>query len=68
MYRDEHGALHAVSPRCAHLGCLLRFNGAETSWDCPCHGSRFGEGGAVLSAPATKPLAHNDLRADLAGG
>ena len=39
VYRDEAGGLHAVSLRCTHLGCLLRFNGAERSWDCPCHGS-----------------------------
>lgn len=41
VYRDDDGLLHAVSLRCTHLGCLLRFNGAERSWDCPCHGSRF---------------------------
>jgi glycine/D-amino acid oxidase-like deaminating enzyme/nitrite reductase/ring-hydroxylating ferredoxin subunit len=56
VYRDEQGELHAVSLRCTHLGCLLRFNGAETSWDCPCHGSRFDVDGAVLAGPATKPL------------
>ncbi|MFL6119196.1 FAD-dependent oxidoreductase, partial [Actinophytocola sp.] len=48
VYRDEQGVLHAVSLRCTHLGCLLRFNGAETSWDCPCHGSRFDVDGSVL--------------------
>lgn len=56
VYRDEQGGLHAVSLRCTHLGCLLRFNGAETSWDCPCHGSRFDVDGAVLTGPAVKPL------------
>jgi glycine/D-amino acid oxidase-like deaminating enzyme/nitrite reductase/ring-hydroxylating ferredoxin subunit len=55
-YRDAEGGLHAVSLRCTHLGCLLRFNAAETSWDCPCHGSRFSVDGAVLEGPAVSPL------------
>lgn len=57
VYRDPHGDLHAVSPVCTHLGCLVKFNAAESSWDCACHGSRFGVDGRVLSGPATKPLA-----------
>jgi Rieske Fe-S protein len=57
VYRDDYGALHAVSLRCTHLGCLLRFNGAERSWDCPCHGSRFDVDGSVLEGPAVAPLA-----------
>lgn len=56
VYRDTHGQLHAVSLRCTHLGCLVRFNAAERSWDCPCHGSRFDVDGEVLEGPATKPL------------
>ncbi len=56
VYRDESGALHGVSLRCTHLGCLLRFNSAEHSWDCPCHGSRFGVDGSVLEGPAVHPL------------
>lgn len=56
VYRDEDGVAHAVSIRCTHLGCLVRFNAAETSWDCPCHGSRFGTDGAVLEGPAVDPL------------
>jgi glycine/D-amino acid oxidase-like deaminating enzyme/nitrite reductase/ring-hydroxylating ferredoxin subunit len=56
VYRDADGGLHAVSMRCTHLGCLVRFNGAETSWDCPCHGSRFDVDGAVLEGPAVEPL------------
>jgi len=56
VYRDEAGELHAVSLRCTHLGCLLRFNAAERSWDCPCHGSRFDVDGAVLEGPAVRPL------------
>jgi glycine/D-amino acid oxidase-like deaminating enzyme/nitrite reductase/ring-hydroxylating ferredoxin subunit len=56
VYRDEEGEVHAVSLRCTHLGCLLRFNAAETSWDCPCHGSRFDVDGQVLEGPAVDPL------------
>ncbi len=60
VYRDDEGGLHAVSIRCTHLGCLLRFNGAERSWDCPCHGSRFDVDGAVLEGPAVRPLEPRD--------
>jgi glycine/D-amino acid oxidase-like deaminating enzyme/nitrite reductase/ring-hydroxylating ferredoxin subunit len=56
VYRDPEGNLHAVSLRCTHLGCLLRFNAAEHSWDCPCHGSRFAPDGTVLEGPAVDPL------------
>lgn len=53
-YRDEHGDLHMISPYCAHLRCLLRFNAAEKSWDCPCHGSRFDVDGRLLCGPAQR--------------
>ena len=55
-YRDEAGSVHAVSARCTHMGCSVRFNDAERSWDCPCHGSRFALDGAVLQGPAVEPL------------
>jgi nitrite reductase/ring-hydroxylating ferredoxin subunit len=61
VYRDDQGRLHAVSLRCTHLGCLLRFNEAERSWDCPCHGSRFDVDGAVLEGPAVEPLDHYEV-------
>ncbi|MBV9592991.1 MAG: FAD-dependent oxidoreductase, partial [Actinobacteria bacterium] len=60
VYRDDTGQLHAVSLRCPHMGCLLRFNAAEHSWDCPCHGSRFDVDGAVLEGPATTGLRQRD--------
>jgi glycine/D-amino acid oxidase-like deaminating enzyme/nitrite reductase/ring-hydroxylating ferredoxin subunit len=55
-YRDDNGAVHAVSARCTHLGCTVRWNDAEKSWDCPCHGSRFDHTGKVLHGPAVEPL------------
>jgi len=63
-YRDPTGALHAVSTRCTHLGCQVAWNAAETSWDCPCHGSRFSPDGAVLNGPATKPLGKRTTSSD----
>jgi glycine/D-amino acid oxidase-like deaminating enzyme/nitrite reductase/ring-hydroxylating ferredoxin subunit len=54
--RDEHGTLHAVSARCTHLGCIVSWNPAERTWDCPCHGSRFAPDGSVLDGPAVAPL------------
>lgn len=47
------GLLTPTVPRCPHMGCALKYNAAEHSWDCPCHGSRFGEDGDLLDDPAT---------------
>jgi glycine/D-amino acid oxidase-like deaminating enzyme/nitrite reductase/ring-hydroxylating ferredoxin subunit len=55
-YRDEDGTIRAVSARCTHLGCLVSFNTAEKSWDCPCHGSRFDLDGKVIQGPAVRDL------------
>ncbi len=60
VHRDDDGALHAVSLRCTHLVCLVHWNAAERSWDCPCHGSRFAPDGTVLAGPATAPLERRD--------
>lgn len=48
------GLLRPTTPRCPHLGCALKYNGAEHSWDCPCHGSRFSENGEIIDNPATE--------------
>ncbi|MBT2365724.1 FAD-dependent oxidoreductase [Streptomyces sp. ISL-10] len=56
VYRDEDGAVHAVSARCSHLGCIVHFNDAERAWECPCHGSRFATDGTVVQGPANRPL------------
>ena len=47
------GLITPTVPRCPHLGCALKYNPDEHSWDCPCHGSRFSESGEVLDNPAT---------------
>lgn len=56
VYRDDAYQLHVVSPVCTHLKCIVHWNQAERSWDCPCHGSRFATDGAVLEGPALAPL------------
>ena len=60
VYRDEAGKLHELSARCTHLGCIVAFNSAERTWDCPCHGSRFGVDGEVIEGPAVRPLPKAD--------
>lgn len=55
-YKDTAGALRTWSPRCPHMGCLLRWNGAEQTWDCPCHGSRFRRDGRLLHGPAVRDM------------
>jgi Rieske Fe-S protein len=56
VYRDPSGELHQRSAVCTHLGCIVAWNPTEKSWDCPCHGSRFGPTGNILNGPAVKPL------------
>jgi glycine/D-amino acid oxidase-like deaminating enzyme/nitrite reductase/ring-hydroxylating ferredoxin subunit len=55
-YRDENGNLHAFSAICPHLGCVVRWDACEKTWDCPCHGSRFDAFGCVINGPAVSDL------------
>lgn len=57
VYRAEDGTVTRVSAICPHLGCTVRWNDLERSWDCPCHGSRFTPEGGVIGGPAVRPLA-----------
>lgn len=60
VFRDDAGALHRCSAACPHLGGVVRWNGAESSWDCPCHGSRFDALGKVIHGPANVDLQCED--------
>jgi glycine/D-amino acid oxidase-like deaminating enzyme/nitrite reductase/ring-hydroxylating ferredoxin subunit len=55
-YRDAAGKVTLCSPICTHLKCIVDWNEAERTWDCPCHGSRFKPTGEVISGPAEEPL------------
>ena len=55
-YRRDDGTLNLLSPICPHLGCTVAWNGAEKTWDCPCHGSRFTATGELIGGPAETPL------------
>jgi nucleotide-binding universal stress UspA family protein len=61
VYRDEKGVVHAVSAKCTHMGCTVKWNPSQKTWDCPCHGSRFTPFGQVVNGPAAKPLEPTDL-------
>ena len=66
-YRDDSGVVHALSPDCTHMKCRVSFNPAERSWDCPCHGSRFGTDGRVLEGPANQDLEKKKIGAEASG-
>jgi glycine/D-amino acid oxidase-like deaminating enzyme/nitrite reductase/ring-hydroxylating ferredoxin subunit len=56
VYRDDQGEIHELSAVCTHLYCIVDWNSAERTWDCPCHGSRFDPYGRVVNGPAITPL------------
>ncbi len=56
IYKDLQGKVTALSPVCPHAGCIVNFNMAEQSWDCPCHGGRFDISGKVICGPPREDL------------
>jgi glycine/D-amino acid oxidase-like deaminating enzyme/nitrite reductase/ring-hydroxylating ferredoxin subunit len=56
VYRGDDGKVVKLSPVCTHMGCIVHWNNAEKTWDCPCHGSRFKPTGEVIGGPAETPL------------
>ena len=62
VYRDEEGDLKAYTAVCPHLGCVVQWNPAEKSFDCPCHGSRFTKEGKVINGPALSNLKRMEIK------
>jgi hypothetical protein len=62
IYKDKEGNIHALSPTCTHVGCEVKWNNAELTWDCPCHGARYSYDGRVMNGPATKNLTKVNVR------
>ncbi len=56
LFESARGLLSFSRPRCSHLGCALKYNKAEHTWDCSCHGSRFSENGKLINRPANKDI------------
>lgn len=56
IYKDETGKIYALNPVCTHAKCVVGWNRAEKTWDCPCHGARYNLEGEVLTGPARKGL------------
>jgi nitrite reductase/ring-hydroxylating ferredoxin subunit len=55
-YRDASGVSHRMTAVCPHLGCIVHWDAAASTWDCPCHGSRFDPYGKVVNGPAISDL------------
>ena len=56
VYKNTEGKCYLVSIKCSHLGCQLKWNDDEKTWDCPCHGSRFDYKGNLIDGPAQKGI------------
>ena len=61
-YRDHQGMLHTLDPSCRHMGCIVSWNNAEKTWDCPCHGSRYNAMGEVIDSPAVYELVEKKVK------
>jgi len=56
VWKGDDGKPHVVSASCTHEGCIVTWNNADRTWDCPCHGSIFAADGSVIHGPAVEPL------------
>lgn len=61
LSRSYSNELIAIDPVCKHAGCLVKWNGAEQTWDCPCHGARYAPNGTVITGPSTENLTQVQL-------
>jgi nitrite reductase/ring-hydroxylating ferredoxin subunit len=61
IYKDDSGKVYALNPVCTHAKCVVGWNSAEKSWDCPCHGARYDLNGNVLTGPARRGLEKVEL-------
>jgi glycine/D-amino acid oxidase-like deaminating enzyme/nitrite reductase/ring-hydroxylating ferredoxin subunit len=64
VYKEKEGKIHVLKSTCPHVHCEVRWNSAELSWDCPCHGSRFNVNGKMLTGPTVKDLQRMDSKED----
>ncbi len=62
--KNSEGQETYVSAVCPHLKCVVTWNKLEQTWDCPCHGSRFGSNGKLISGPAVNGLKPVDIAFD----
>ncbi len=65
LYKEDNGKMHLVKSTCPHALCEVRWNNAELSWDCPCHGSRFNVNGKLLTGPTVKDLPRIESESEL---
>jgi Rieske Fe-S protein len=56
VYKSQDGTVTALSPICKHFACIVEWNQVDTTWDCPCHGSRYRADGTLMRGPAKKDL------------
>lgn len=61
VFRDRRGKVTTLSAKCTHMGCTVKWNPTERTWDCPCHGSRYAPTGEVVNGPAAQPLEPTSL-------
>lgn len=66
VYRAANNELTVMSAECPHMKCLVNWNGADSTWECPCHGSKFAAKGELIEGPAYEGLAPHPM--DLEGG